>query len=49
VFAGIGSGVVALKRVGISMKKIIHVEHDHVANHGKYAMLSKIMKSLINK
>jgi hypothetical protein len=34
MFAGIGSGIVALKRLGINMKKIIHVEHDPVANHG---------------
>ena len=35
MFAGIGSGIVALKRLGIPMKRIIHVEHDPVANHGK--------------
>lgn len=34
MFAGIGSGIVALKRLGIPMKTIIHVEHDPVANHG---------------
>ena len=35
MFGGIGSGIVALKRLAIPMKTIIHVEHDHVANHGK--------------
>jgi hypothetical protein len=35
MFAGIGSGIIALKRLGIPMKTIIHVEHDPVANHGK--------------
>jgi site-specific DNA-cytosine methylase len=34
MFAGIGSGIVALKRLGIQMQTIIHVEHDPVANHG---------------
>jgi hypothetical protein len=34
MFAGIGSGIVALKRLRIAIKKIIHVEHDPVANHG---------------
>ena len=30
-FAGIGTAVVCLKRLGIDMKKVIHVEHDKVA------------------
>lgn len=34
VFAGIGSGIISLKRLGIDMRKIIHVEHDKVATHG---------------
>jgi hypothetical protein len=34
MFAGIGCAIIALKRLGIAMKKIIHVEHDAVANHG---------------
>ena len=34
VFAGIGSGVISLKRLGIDMKTIIHVEHDKIATHG---------------
>lgn len=33
VFAGIGTGVVVLKRLGIAMKKIIHVDHDKIATH----------------
>ena len=33
LFGGIGSSIVALKRLGISISKIIHVEHDKVANH----------------
>jgi hypothetical protein len=36
LFAGIGSGIVALKRAEISIKRIIHVEHDKVANHGMF-------------
>lgn len=31
-FAGIGSAIVVLKRLGIAIKKIIHIEHDKVAN-----------------
>lgn len=34
MFAGIGSGIVALKRLGIKIQTIIHVEHDPVASHG---------------
>jgi hypothetical protein len=33
MFGGIGSAIVALKRNGIAMKKIIHVDHDKVATH----------------
>jgi hypothetical protein len=33
LFAGIGSGVLALKRLGIKISKIIHVEHDKIATH----------------
>ena len=33
VFAGIGTGVVVLKRLGIGIQKVIHVEHDKVATH----------------
>jgi hypothetical protein len=33
MFGGTGSGIAALKRNGIAMSKIIHVEHDMVANH----------------
>ena len=33
VFAGIGSGLVALKRLGIDVKKVISVEHDDFANY----------------
>ena len=32
-FTGIGTGTVVLKRLGIAMSKIIHVEHDKVATH----------------
>lgn len=32
-FAGVGTGVVALKRLGIDIAKVIHVEHDKVATH----------------
>jgi hypothetical protein len=32
-FAGIGSAVVALKKLGISSEKIVHIEHDKVATH----------------
>jgi hypothetical protein len=39
MFAGIGTGIIALKRLGITMKKIIHVEHDLVANHGEKSSL----------
>ena len=31
MFAGIGSGIVSLKRLGINIKKVIHVEHDKIA------------------
>ena len=30
-FAGIGTGVLCLKRLGIDMRKVIHIEHDKVA------------------
>ena len=33
VFAGIGSAIVVLKRLGIDIAKVIHVEHDKVATH----------------
>ena len=33
MFAGIGSGLVSLKRLGIAISKVIHVEHDRVATH----------------
>mmetsp|Transcript_22249 Transcript_22249/g.34247 ORF Transcript_22249/g.34247 Transcript_22249/m.34247 type:complete len:599 (-) Transcript_22249:360-2156(-) len=33
VFAGIGAGVVALKRLGIDIKKVIHIEIDPVCTH----------------
>lgn len=32
-FAGVGTGIVTLKRLGIAISKIIHVEHDKVASH----------------
>jgi hypothetical protein len=36
MFAGIGSGIVALKKIGLQIKKIIHVELDPVATHGMF-------------
>jgi site-specific DNA-cytosine methylase len=33
VFAGIGSAIVSLKRLGVAMSRIIHCEHDKVASH----------------
>jgi site-specific DNA-cytosine methylase len=33
MFAGIGSAIVSLKRLGVAMAKIIHCEHDKVATH----------------
>lgn len=33
LFGGIGSSVVVLKRLKIAMSKIVHVEHDKVANY----------------
>jgi predicted RNA methylase len=33
VFAGIGAALVALKRLRIAMSKVVHVEHDEIANH----------------
>jgi hypothetical protein len=33
LFGGIGTSIVVLKRLGISIQKIIHVEHDKVATH----------------
>jgi site-specific DNA-cytosine methylase len=32
-FAGVGTGIVVLKRLGIAIRKIIHVEYDLVASH----------------
>lgn len=32
LFGGIGTGIICLKRLGIGICKIIHVEYDHVAN-----------------
>jgi hypothetical protein len=32
-FAGVGTGLVALKRLQINVAKVIHVEHDKVASH----------------
>jgi site-specific DNA-cytosine methylase len=31
MFAGIGSSLVSLKRLGIKIHKVIHVEHDKIA------------------
>jgi hypothetical protein len=45
MFAGIGSGIVALKRLGIPIKTIIHVEHDPVANHGMKSFLKLFTSS----
>lgn len=33
VFAGVGTGIVVLKRLGIDIGKVIHVEHDKIATH----------------
>ncbi|KAL7577334.1 hypothetical protein ACA910_002071 [Epithemia clementina (nom. ined.)] len=33
VFGGVGTAIVVLKRLGISMSKILHVENDKVATH----------------
>jgi site-specific DNA-cytosine methylase len=33
MFSGIGSGLVSLKRLGIKISKVIHVEHDKIATH----------------
>ena len=33
VFAGIGTGIVCLKKLKIAIRKVIHVEHDKVATH----------------
>lgn len=33
VFAGVGAAMVVLKRLGIGMSKVVHVEHDEIANH----------------
>lgn len=33
VFAGIGAALVVLKRLNIAMSKVVHVEHDEIANH----------------
>jgi site-specific DNA-cytosine methylase len=33
MFSGIGSGLVSLKRLGIKIRKVIHVEHDKIATH----------------
>ena len=32
-FAGVGTGILVLKKLGIAIKKIIYVEHDNVARH----------------
>lgn len=32
LFGGIGSALVCLKRLGISISRVVHVEHDKVAN-----------------
>ena len=32
LFGGMGAGIVCLKRLGIAMSTVIHVEHDEVAN-----------------
>ena len=48
MFAGIGSGIVALKRLAIPIKTIIHVEHDHVANHGKKKIYWMLFNSIGN-
>lgn len=33
MFAGVGTAIVVLKRLGISMTRVIHCEHDKVATH----------------
>ena len=33
LFGGIGSAIVALRRLNIDIKKVVHVEHDKVANY----------------
>lgn len=33
LFGGIGSAIVALKRLKIDIRKVVHVEHDKVANY----------------
>lgn len=33
VFAGVGAALVVLKRLGIAMSTVIHVEHDKIATH----------------
>jgi hypothetical protein len=33
MFAGIGTAVVALKRLGLDISKVVHVEHDKIATH----------------
>lgn len=33
VFAGVGAALVVLKRLGIAMSKVVHVEHDKIATH----------------
>jgi hypothetical protein len=32
-FAGIGTAIVVLKKLGIKIRKVIHVEHDKIATH----------------
>lgn len=32
-FAGFGTGIVCLKKLGIEIRKVIHVEHDKAATH----------------
>lgn len=33
VFAGVGAALVVLKRLGIDISKVVHVEHDEIATH----------------
>jgi site-specific DNA-cytosine methylase len=47
LFAGIGSGIVCLKRLGIAIEKIIHVEHDKVATHVYRCMHDSTYNALV--
>lgn len=49
MFAGIGSGIVALKRLGIQMQTIVHVEHDPVATHGMCARMAFVFSLACSK